>query len=453
MITKTLMDLLTAPHVDIQVTGNIIHVTGNNTDLHAEIREEIELQKQALLVHYQVAAGINADSTGEAIVQFSIKENIAAARHLDFSLFYFGNADVYDDVQEKYKLLIEGARYGDRNGYTAVWTPERHFNEFAGLYPSPAVAGAAIAASTSRIGIRAGSVVLPLHNPVRVAEDWSVIDNLSGGRAGIACASGWQANDFVLAPEHYAERHNVMYKHIEQIQHLWQGGAITLPDGNGQQKDTRIFPRPLQATLPMWVTSNGNLDTFRSAGRLGLNILTNFWGTSADELGEKINVYRQAYRQHGHPEGAGKIVLMLHTYVAPTREEAYEKTRIPLINYLRSSFGLFRQNATSNGSNPEIHGFSPQEIENMLDYSFYRYVSGSSLVGAPEDVIQVLTRFSSLGVDEIACLIDFGLGYEDIMKGLERFTAVKDTYQRKFTPAATTTTTAYADLPIEVAGF
>ncbi|ASZ13648.1 LLM class flavin-dependent oxidoreductase [Chitinophaga pendula] len=452
MITKTLMDLLSAPHVDIQVTGNIIHVTGNSADLLPEIREQIQLQKQALLSHYQAAAGIATAGTEEAIVRFDIKDTITpAARHLDFSLFYFGNADAYDDVKEKYKLLIEGARFGDKNGFTAVWTPERHFNEFAGLYPSPAVAGAAIAASTSRIGIRAGSVVLPLHNPIRVAEEWSVIDNLSGGRAGIACASGWQANDFVLAPDHYTERHAVMYKHIEQIQHLWKGGAITLKDGNGQQKDTRIFPRPLQIQLPMWITSNGNLDTFRAAGRLGLNILTNFWGSSPDELGEKINVYRQARRQHGHSEGEGKVTLMLHTYVAPTREDAYEKTRTPLINYLRSSFGLFRHFVASNGNNPEIQRFSEQEIENMLDYSFYRYVSGSSLVGAPQDVEQVLIRFSSLGVDEIACLIDFGLEYEDIMKGLQRLTAVKDNYQAMVSTA--TQSAPSTDLPLEVAGF
>ncbi|HVI46390.1 MAG TPA: MupA/Atu3671 family FMN-dependent luciferase-like monooxygenase [Chitinophaga sp.] len=354
---------------------------------------------------------------------------IVPARHLDFSLFYFGNADIYDDENNKYKLLTEGAKYGDRHGYTAIWTPERHFNEFAGLYPNPSVLGAAIAAITKNIGIRAGSVVIPLHNPLRVAEDWSVIDNLSGGRAGIACASGWQANDFVLAPDNYRNRHEVMYKNIETIQRLWKGASIDFEDGNGHLKDTRIFPRPIQPQLPMWVTTNGNLDTFRSAARLGLNILTNFWGSSPEELRSRIQAYREIWAESGHP-GEGKIVLMLHTYIAETREAAYEKARKPLIHYLRSSFGLFKTNAIS-GGNPDTESFTPEEIESMLDYSFTRYVSGSSLVGSHEDALEVLQKVSSIGVDEIACLLDFGVDFNAVMEGLDHLTTVKQTYQEK----------------------
>ena len=63
-----------------------------------------------------------------------------------------------------------------------VWTPERHLHAFGGLFPSSSVISAALAASTQRIRIRAGSVVLPLHSPIRVAEEWSVVDNLSTGR-------------------------------------------------------------------------------------------------------------------------------------------------------------------------------------------------------------------------------------------------------------------------------
>ena len=123
-------------------------------------------------------------------------------RQLDFSLFYFGNA-FHGQPQSSgiYDLLLRGGEYADRNGYSAIWVPERHFDEFGGLYPSPATLAAALAAVTRNIGIRAGSVVVPLHHPVRIAEDWSVVDNLSQGRVGIACASGWHPNDFILHPE------------------------------------------------------------------------------------------------------------------------------------------------------------------------------------------------------------------------------------------------------------
>jgi natural product biosynthesis luciferase-like monooxygenase protein len=123
---------------------------------------------------------------------------------LDFGLFYFA-----DDVRtgtDQYRLLLEGAKFADTHGFSAVWTPERHFHQFGGRYPNPAVTAAAIAAVTERIAIRAGSVVAPLHHPARIAEEWAVVDNLSGGRVGISFAPGWHLVDFALRPENYAGR-------------------------------------------------------------------------------------------------------------------------------------------------------------------------------------------------------------------------------------------------------
>src|SRR5437667_11324855 len=97
---------------------------------------------------------------------------------MDFSLLYFAS-DEGQDVGNRYRLLLEGAKFADQHGFDAVWTPERHFHAFGGLYPNPSVTSAAVAAVTGRIKIRAGSVVLPLQNPIRVAEEWSVVDNLS----------------------------------------------------------------------------------------------------------------------------------------------------------------------------------------------------------------------------------------------------------------------------------
>ncbi|HEU5415712.1 MAG TPA: LLM class flavin-dependent oxidoreductase, partial [Candidatus Angelobacter sp.] len=94
------------------------------------------------------------------------KQNGRAREEMDFSVFYFSSTDSADDL-DKYKLMIEGAKYADRQGFSAVWTPERHFHEFGGLFPNPSVTSAALATITRRIGIRAGSVVLPLHNPIR----------------------------------------------------------------------------------------------------------------------------------------------------------------------------------------------------------------------------------------------------------------------------------------------
>lgn len=151
---------------------------------------------------------------------------------MDFGLFYFAD-DSGALEADRYRLLLEGARFADENGFHAVWTPERHFHQFGGTYPNPSVTGAAIAATTSRVQVRAGSVVAPLHHPLRIAEEWSVVDNLSHGRAGVSFASGWHATDFALSPSTYQDRRTVMYERIEQVRALWRGEPIDVVDGLG----------------------------------------------------------------------------------------------------------------------------------------------------------------------------------------------------------------------------
>ena len=134
-------------------------------------------------------------------------------RRMGFGLFYFA-ADA-SDAAGAYKVLLDGARFADANGFDAVWTPERHFHAVRRPVPQPGRHQRGARHDHARIQIRAGSVVLPLHDPIRVAEEWAVVDNLSGGRVGLSFASGWHANDFVFQPDDFADRRDVMVRHID----------------------------------------------------------------------------------------------------------------------------------------------------------------------------------------------------------------------------------------------
>src|SRR5690606_30088458 len=173
---------------------------------------------------------------------------IASDRHMDFSIYYWGN----DDGQrpKKYELLLEGARFADSHGFCAVWTPERHFHAFGGPYPNPSVTGAAVAAVTKNIAVRAGSCVVPLHHPARIAEEWAVIDNLTNGRAGLAIASGWHPDDFVLRPENAPPQNKAkMYEAAEQIRRLWRGEGVDFPKADGTTFTVKTQPRPVSPEL------------------------------------------------------------------------------------------------------------------------------------------------------------------------------------------------------------
>ena len=158
------------------------------------------------------------------------------SKNLKWSLFFFASTDS-GSAREHYRLVTECARFADRHGFEAIWFPERHFDRFGAPYPSPAVPAGAVSMITQRLQIRAGSVVLPLHDPLRVAEDWAVVDNLSGGRAGVSFASGWHANDFVFAPDAYAERKKVLLDKLAEVRQLWAGEPVKRIDGSGQPID------------------------------------------------------------------------------------------------------------------------------------------------------------------------------------------------------------------------
>lgn len=184
---------------------------------------------------------------------------------MDFSLLYFANRTA-DDAPAEYDLLFDSARFADRNGFTAVWLPERHFHPFGGAYPNPALAAAALAAQTERIRLRAGSVVAPLHDPLTVVEDWAFVDNLSRGRVDLALATGWNAHDFVLAPERYAARRAHTLDSLAEVRDLWAGRTVERTDGKGRQARVTTYPRPVQPDLDLWLTCSSHPAGFEQAG-------------------------------------------------------------------------------------------------------------------------------------------------------------------------------------------
>lgn len=348
---------------------------------------------------------------------------------MDFSLFYF--ADAATSRRDPYRLLTAGARFADENGLAAVWTPERHFHSFGGLYPNPAITGAAIAAITKRVGIRAGSVVAPLNHPIRIAEEWSVLDNLSAGRVGISFASGWHATDFVLMPDAYAARKKVLVETVEIVRQLWRGASLEFSNGTGERVPVRIFPPPVQPEPPMWLTSAGSPETFKLAGSLGLGVLTHLLGQDLDVLKRNIAIYRSSFTPRQDPPSFPHVTLMLHTYLGPDRAQVREEVRTPFSNYLRSSIDLIMK---ASGEFPAGYGpadLSPEDKEFLVSRSFDRYFATSGLFGTVYDGMKLLEAIEPMDINELACLIDFGVATDAVLSGLRYLDALNRAWAKK----------------------
>lgn len=301
-------------------------------------------------------------------------------RPIRFSLFFFSDGGAKSPA-ESYELLLESARFADRHGFAAVWTPERHFQDFGGLYPNPSLLGAALAAATERIGIRAGSVVLPLHDPERVAGEWAVVDRLSNGRAGLSFASGWHPTDFALRPEGYADRRELMFRGIETVRRLLD--------------------------LPVWVTCSTNAATWTRAGEIGAHVLTIVQPLPV--LAERIARYRRARAERGLDPETGQVTVMVHTFVGEDEEGVRAKVRAPMTSYLKTYFDQYGFLAG---------GGSQSDVDALLAAAFESYFSSLSLLGHPNKGARLIDRLRAAGADEAACLIDFGVDAPSILEAL-----------------------------------
>jgi natural product biosynthesis luciferase-like monooxygenase protein len=372
-----------------------------------------------------------------------------AGREVEFSLLYFdgkGGATGPD----KYELLIEGTKFADTHGFAAVWTPERHFHEFGGMYPNPSVTSAALAMITERIQLRAGSVVAPLHHALRVAEEWAVVDNLSRGRVGISFAAGWHADDFAFAPGNYAGRKEAMIRGVEEVRRLWRGEAVGALNGAGKSVELRTFPRPVQPEVPVWVTCSGNPETFALAGELGANVLTHLLGQSIEELREKVELYRASLARHGHDPETGRVTLMMHTFLGEDVEAVRATVSKPFCNYLASSISLIQRQlgnpataganavpwrksasaaAERTTTNAAPVALSDGEKEELVAYGFKHYFDTAALFGTPETCLELVGELRAIGVDEIACLIDFGVETGAALESLSQLHLLKEHFR------------------------
>lgn len=317
--------------------------------------------------------------------------------------------------------MIAASQFADAKGFRAVWTPERHFDRFGGAFAHPAITSAALAMVTDRLEIRAGSLISPLHDVIRIAEAWAMVDQLSRGRAAISFGSGWNANDFVFFPERYQSRAAVMYQQIDELRRIWRGEPIARQTPAGPQT-LQIFPRPVRRELPVWVTTSGSPETWRAAGARGANVLTHMMLQDLDTLRQRIAEYREARRAAGFDPLSGVVSLMLHTFVGPSDELVRAAVRPSMREYLRAAVQLEIKAARAgkmSGSLTMPEGeISDDVMEDLLDLTFERYYRSSSCMGTFDAVEARLRLMQQAGVDEIACLIDFGVERGRVLEGL-----------------------------------
>ena len=229
------------------------------------------------------------------------------------------SGDSHRDPHRAVAEPLEQAIVAEELGYDSVWVTEHH-SQF-GVVGSPAVLLAAIAARTTRIRIGSMATILPYHNPVRVAEDYALVDVLSGGRLEFGVGRGNVSSERALFGVDPATSRADFWEALAAIRGYW---------GDGESASTvRTYPRPLQRPVPIWVAAS-SVETAREAAASGLRIATSPTGHDLDGYTRVVVEMREALEAHGHVPAQLEFPLVtMDTYLAATRQQAQREFAEP----------------------------------------------------------------------------------------------------------------------------
>lgn len=354
------------------------------------------------------------------------QEPKASAADIRFSFLFF--SDVRKDIAdaEKYAFMRDITLFADREGFEAVYLPERHFHEFGSIYANSAIMAAHLIPQTTRIRFRTAGVSLPLHHPAEVVEWWAMNDVLSQGRVDLGFGSGWNKPDFILAPENYENRRKICSDAIPIVQKLWRGETVAFAGPGGEPIPVTVYPRPLQRELNVWLLVTQNDEGFIHAGRMGYNVFTMLYGNNFDVMQKKITLYRNARREAGFAPDSGVITLMLHTLLLDDGEQVRKAVEAPFKKYIKSSLDAHLQAAIDENGGQAL---DETEKSKMLEYAYQRYYKTCAIFGTVEDGQGIVNQARAAGVNEIACLVDFGVDYSVIRQSLAQLKRLINLYR------------------------
>jgi alkanesulfonate monooxygenase SsuD/methylene tetrahydromethanopterin reductase-like flavin-dependent oxidoreductase (luciferase family) len=223
------------------------------------------------------------------------------------------HADIYRQTLEQVKLAEELK-------FDSVWISEHHFLQ-DGFCPSPLIVTSAMAAVTNRIKIGTGVLVLPLHNPVRVAEDAAVVDNISNGRLILGVALGYIKEEFSGLGIPMNQRPSRMEEGVEVIVKSWTEDNFSYKGKRYNFHNLNVTPKPIQRPhIPIYIGVQEE-PAIRRAGKLGYPLLIGP-GRTMQMIRDMINIYNDAARgAEKNPIGTEHI-LVREVYIAEDKKRA-----------------------------------------------------------------------------------------------------------------------------------
>ena len=245
------------------------------------------------------------------------------------------SAELDGAVPDYYGRLFEQVIEFEKLGFDQAWVTEHHFGAYGGILPHPPTFLSALAARTSRIRLGVAVAVLPLHNPLELAESYAMTDVVSGGRLDFGIGKGSEPVEYRKFAARLDEASERFKESIEVIRQAWSDEPVNFQGNFYNYENVNILPKPVQRPHPrIWVGATRTEETFRDAGRNGYDLMTvPFVHLSTDALRDLVKLYRDALARSGHDFVGREVLGKFHIYVSDSFERGVRQAEPFMKNY------------------------------------------------------------------------------------------------------------------------
>jgi natural product biosynthesis luciferase-like monooxygenase protein len=320
-------------------------------------------------------------------------------------------------LAQYYEEVSETVILADRLGWARALTTEHHFHYYGGAVPNPAVILAAWARETETIRLGAAVSLMQLRDPLKVAEDYAMVDHLSGGRCDMGVAKGFVPHEFAAFGVDPAEVPERIAEGLEICKLFWSGAPFSHKGRFFEFDRIQPWPWAVNGSLPIWNAASNSPESFVNAAERGYRLMMNQYPMSVGSLQEKFALYKDAWAAAGRPESERQAMVVMMTHIADSEEQAIEEAKAALAEHVDAFGKVLNNRPFDTDYEADVSVLLPMcEGDDWRDVFRRR-----TLICTPEQAAERLQRYVDLGFTEIGIAPRYaGLTHEQAMTTMQR---------------------------------
>ena len=345
---------------------------------------------------------------------------------MEFGVFYLLPVGPQQSTQARYRETLAQICLADELGFETAWLAEGHFQLDHCANPSPQLLNAAIAVRTERIRLGTAVTLLPIHNPLRIAEEAAVLDVLSGGRVELGVGRGFHKRHFTAYGVSYDERTARLAEGLEVLRLAWADPPLTYEGRYYDYHDIPVTPKPLQgANIPIRMAAESD-ESIELAAQRGLPILTAINSSRWEKLRHLTQKYRDLRAEAtGDPGSPTDNTLQVPVYVAEDGDRARAEAQPSILQWWKVAGETIRASYAPRGADPSTIDYSlARTTLESADLSYEEIVDELAAVGNPDEVAAQIERLTdAFSCGQIMCWFNWGglISHEKVRASMRLF--------------------------------